>query len=139
MSKSVIGGLTAIAFVLITGAAAAQVLVDGLPTSGLPLQPPPAGVTVGEVIIEAPKLKERSRLGVEIMDASMSIAVPFGDLDLKTPGGIAELDHRVSVAADYVCQQLERRYPEGSPETRACAREAVRDARPQMIRARNSG
>ena len=139
MSKSVIGGLTVAAFVLIAGAAAAQVLVDGLPTSGLPLQPPPQGVTVGEVIIEAPKLRERSRLGVEMMDLSMSVAVPYGDLDLKTPGGANELDRRITLAADYVCKQLERRYPEGSPETRACAREAVRDTRPQVIRARNSG
>ncbi len=139
MSKSMMGGLAAVAFVLIAGGAAAQVLVDGLPTSGLPLQPPPEGVTVGEVIIEAPKLRERSRLGVEIMDASMSVAVPFADLDLATPGGVTELDRRVSAAADYVCKQLERRYPEGSPETRACAREAVRDARPQMIRARSRG
>lgn len=139
MSKSVIGGLAAAAFVLLAGAADAQVLVDGLPTSGLPLQPPPEGVTVGEVIIEAPKLRERSRLGVEIMDASMSVGVPFRDLDLKTSAGLAELDRRISLAAGYVCGQLERRYPEGSPETRACAREAVRDARPQVIRARNRG
>jgi UrcA family protein len=138
MSKSVIGGLAA-AFVLVAGAAAAQGVVDGLPTSGLPLQPPPQGVTVGEVIIEAPKLRERSRLGVEMMDLSMSVAVPYGDLDLKTPGGATELDRRITLAADYVCKQLERRYPEGSPETRACAREAVRDTRPQVIRARNSG
>lgn len=138
MPKFVIGGFAA-ALLLIASAATAQTLVDGLPTSGLPLQPPPQGVTVGEVIIEAPKLRERSRLGVEIMDASMSIAVPFGDLDLASPSGVAELNQRVVVAADYVCKQLERRYPEGSPETRACAREAVRDARPQMVRARNSG
>jgi UrcA family protein len=131
----------AAAFTLIAGAALAQprsIPEKDLPQSGLPLQPPPEGATVGEVIIEAPKIVERSRLGIVSAEVSMSVRVPYGDLDMRSADGAAELDRRIKVAADYVCDQLERRYPQGSPETFYCAKEAVRGTRPQVIKARNA-
>lgn len=137
MSQSAFRTLAlAAALTLTAGAAMAQRPSD-LPDSGLPLQPPPAGVTVGEVIIEAPKVVERSRMGVVSMDVSMSVRVPFGDLDMHTPDGVTELNRRVVVAANYVCEQLDRKYPEGSPEKFYCAKEAVSGAKPQVIRASN--
>ena len=132
--------LAAAALALTAGAAAAQgrtLPEKDLPQSGLPLQPPPEGSTVGEVVIEAPKFVERSRMGVISAEVSMSVRVPYGDLDMRSAEGAAELDRRIQVAADYVCDQLERRYPQGSPETFYCAKEAVRGTRPQVIKARN--
>ena len=130
MSRS---ALVAAVLALTGGAALAQ----SLEPSNLPLQPPPADSTVGEVSIEAPKIIERSRLGVVTLEATMSVRVPYGDLDLKTPQGSAELDRRVRVAANSVCDQLERRYPEGSPERFWCTKNAIAGTRPQVIKARN--
>lgn len=133
--------LLAAALTLTAGAASAQsrtIPEKDLVQSGLPLQPPPEGATVGEVVIEAPKFVERSRLGIVSAEVSMSVRVPYGDLDMKSEDGAAELDRRIQVAADYVCGQLERRYPQGAPETFYCAKDAVRGTRPQVIKARNT-
>jgi UrcA family protein len=107
------------------------------PTSGLPLQPPPPGLTVGEVVIEAPKVVERQRYGVVGQEVLMSVRVSYADLDMKTPAGAATLDQRVKDAANYVCKQLDRRYPVGDPDSFYCAKNAVVDAKPQVIKARS--
>jgi UrcA family protein len=124
----------AAALTLTAGAALAQ---GDPPQSGLPLQPPPPGATVGEVVIEAPKVVERTRYGVVGQEILMSVRVPYGDLNMASPEGVAELDHRITVAANYVCNQLDRRYPDGAPEAFYCAKNAVIDAKPQVIKARN--
>jgi UrcA family protein len=107
-------------------------------TSGLPLQPPPADAVVGEVVIESPKVVERTRYGVIGQEILMSVRVSYADLDMRTADGAAELDRRVNVAANYVCEQLDRRYPEGAPEVFYCAKNAVSGAKPQVIKARNT-
>jgi UrcA family protein len=117
------------------GAALAQ---RAPPTSGLPLQPPPADAVVGEVVIEAPKVVERQRYGTIGQEISMSVRVSYADLNMQSPDGAAELDRRVNVAANYVCEQLDRRYPEGAPEVFYCAKNAVNGAKPQVIKARNT-
>lgn len=106
-------------------------------TSGLPLQPPPADAVVGEVVIQAPKVVERSRYGVIGQEILMSVNVSYADLDMRSPEGATELDRRVKVAANYVCTQLDRRYPEGHPEAFYCAKSAVDGAKPQVIQARS--
>ena len=63
--------------------------------------------------------------------------VPYDDLDMRTPAGVAELDARVAKAAAYVCDQLDKQYPEGSPETFYCTKNAIAGAKPQVIKARN--
>jgi UrcA family protein len=107
-------------------------------TSGLPLQAPPADAVVGEVVIEAPRVVERQRYGTIGQEISMSVRVPYGDLNMQSPDGVAELDRRINVAANYVCEQLDRRYPEGAPEVFYCAKNAVSGAKPQVIKARNT-
>jgi len=69
---------------------------------------------------------------------SLSVRVPYNDLDMHTPTGVAELDRRVSAAAAYVCAQLERKYPDGSPERFYCAKNAIAGAKPQVIKAHNA-
>jgi UrcA family protein len=127
----------ALAAVLVFSATAA--LAQRAPrTSGLPLQPPPADAVVGEVVIEAPKVVERQRYGTIGQEISMSVRVSYADLNMQSPDGVAELDRRIKVAANYVCTQLDRRYPEGAPELFYCAKNAVNGAEPQVIKARNT-
>jgi UrcA family protein len=127
--------LLSAAFALAASAALAQ---SAPPTSGLPLQAPPADAVVGEVVIESPKVVERTRYGVIGQEVLMSVRVSYADLDMQSAGGVAELDRRVNVAANYVCEQLDRRYPEGAPELFYCAKNAVNGAKPQVIKARNT-
>lgn len=136
MSKSLLQS-TVLAALLATAAASTALAQRDPPQSGLPLQPPPAGLTVGEVVIEAPKVVERQRYGTIGQEVLMSVRVSYADLDMATPDGVAELDRRVSEAAKYVCGQLDRRYPQGDPDSFYCAKNAVSDAKPQVIQARN--
>ena len=97
------------------------------------IQPPPAGSLLSGVEVSVPKVIERTRYGVTTTEISMSVHVPYGDLDMRTPGGVKALDKRVAEAATYLCVQLERIYPDGSPERSDCARRAIGDAQPQVI------
>jgi UrcA family protein len=111
---------------LIGGAAQAQ---------NLPL--PTADSTVDGVTITAPRVVERNRDGVTGQEITMSVRVPFRDLDLKTPQGSAELDARVRKAATYVCTRLSSMYPDGFPDDLGCEKNAVSGAAPQIIKAKN--
>ncbi len=86
------------------------------------------------MVIEAPKFIERSRMGVVSQEVSMSVRVPFRDLDMRSAGGRAELDRRIKVAANYVCDQLDRRYPDGSPEAFYCTKAAIAGTKPQVVK-----
>ena len=64
---------------------------------------------------------------------SASIPVPYSDLDLAREADASEMDRRVHLAADLVCQQLDKRYPptqypllEGYSGAE-CARQAAMD------------
>lgn len=101
--------------------------------------PLPEGSVLEPLVVEPPKVIERTRYGVVLQEQTMSLRVPYDDLDMGSPAGVAELDRRVAEAAELICRRLEIALPEGSPERYFCEREAVRGARPQVIRARNSG
>ena len=103
------------------------------------LQPPPADSTLTGVTVSVPKVVETTRYGVVSSIATISVRVPYGDLDMKSAAGIAELDRRVDEAGKYVCRQLDILYPVGTPEEFYCAREAVRGAQAQVIKARAEG
>jgi UrcA family protein len=100
--------------------------------------PPPDSVLNG-VEITAPKTISRERYGVVDQLVNMSVKVPYSDLDMRSPAGIAELDKRVKLAANYVCDQLSAMYPVGSPDDFYCAKQAIGDAQPQVIKAHGPG
>lgn len=129
--NSALAGL-ALGLTLVGGASALT------PPGGL-LQPPPADSSLTGVTVSVPKVVETTRYGVVSSLATISVRVPYGDLDMKSPAGVAELDRRIDQAGKYVCHQLEVLYPVGSPEEFYCAKEAVRSAEPQIIRARADG
>jgi UrcA family protein len=96
----------------------------------------PDDPTVTTVEVTVPRVITGSRIGMPTTEYRMSKRVPYGDLDMATAAGVAELNRRVEEAADYVCDRLEQLNPAGEPEKYSCAREAVRDARPQVVAAR---
>lgn len=131
--RSVIAGLTALGLVW-GGAAQAQ---DEAPVERI--RPPPDSAVISGVTVSVPKVVERTRYGVVTKELSMSARVPFRDLDMRTPAGVAELDRRVAEAADYICRQLEIMYPDGTPEEYYCVRQAIGEAQPQVLLARSPG
>ena len=104
-----------------------------------PPKPPPADSVLSGVTVTAPKTIEQNRDGVTSQIVKMSVRVPYGDLDMRTPAGVATLNQRVREAANYVCGQLENMYPTGSPEEFYCAKQAIGDAQPQVIKASSPG
>jgi UrcA family protein len=46
------------------------------------------------------------------MMISASLPVPYGDLNLTQTPGVDEFTRRIHVAAQIVCQQLDRKYPQ---------------------------
>jgi UrcA family protein len=90
----------------------------------------------GQVVVTTPRTVEKNEDGVWLQEVKMSVHVPYGDLDMQSTAGVAELNKRVAKAADYVCKKLEFLYPQGSPETFDCAKNAVADTEPQLVKAR---
>ena len=92
--------------------------------------------TSEEIVIEAPRHRERSEFGAPIRTEALSRPVRFDDLDLSTPYGAHELRDRVRYTARALCRELDRRYPitvsDGQPD---CYRAAVDDAMYQADRA----
>jgi UrcA family protein len=110
------------------------VMAGGLLVSGAAFaQKPPPFIELDSVTVTSPKTIERNRDGVISQVVSMSVRVPYFDLDMRTAQGVAELNKRVGQAADYVCETLAFRYPTGDPEPFYCAKQAVGDAKPQLV------
>jgi UrcA family protein len=135
LCKGALVGAAALGLVL-GGAAHAQ---NQGTTPAAAIQPPPADSMISGVTVSVPKIVETQRYGAVSQEISMSVRVPFGDLDMRSAEGVATLNKRVADAADYVCLQLERMYPVGAPERFYCVKEAVGDASPQVVRARAGG
>jgi UrcA family protein len=121
------------------GVANAQRVANPQPARTEGLLQPPEDSTLTGVTVSVPKVVETTRYGLVLSEATISVRVPYGDLDMKTAAGVTELDARVSRAGNYVCEQLERLYPTGYPEQATCSREAIRGAGPQVIKARSDG
>jgi UrcA family protein len=62
----------------------------------------------------------------------VSMAVPYGDLNLASPQGIAELDARVKRAVESVCGDIDVKNLAGNEAVRACRDAASKDAFAQV-------
>ena len=58
----------------------------------------------------------------------MTSRVGYSDLDLSTPDGVATLEKRISAAATDVCDALGKAYPDTTPGTAKCAKNATEKA-----------
>ena len=59
---------------------------------------------------------------------SLARRVSYGDLNMNTPTASAELERRISDAAADVCKRLDERFPDATPNGRACIETTVKDA-----------
>lgn len=80
------------------------------------------------------KALTRSPIGAPIKEVSISYKVSAADLDLTTSAGKAELEKRVTAAANSACKEIDR-LALGNPTTpdnAACAKAAVKTAMEQV-------
>lgn len=98
--------------------------------------PPPAPYATEQpdsVIVVAPRYRnDHNHLNVPPENVSLSQAVRYDDLDLRSRGGARELRRRVRIVADQVCGQLIDQYPVGVDPDSTCYRNAVAEARPRV-------
>ena len=66
--------------------------------------------------------------GSPVHIVSLARRVSYGDLTMNTPTASAELERRISNAAVEVCKRLDERFPDATPNGRACIETAVKDA-----------
>ena len=66
--------------------------------------------------------------GSPVHVVSLARRVSYGDLNLNTPTASAELERRISDAAVDVCKRLDERFPDATPNGRACIETTVKDA-----------
>jgi UrcA family protein len=74
----------------------------------------PAPEPTEQVTVFAPYLVQKAFVGPTrspVQVITISRAVSYHDLDLKTEAGAASLEARVKQAADDICRELDRRYP----------------------------
>ena len=81
-----------------------------------------------EVLIRARPLGRSTTTGAPIRRVTTSRVVDYRDLDIDSPWGARELHWRIVRAAHDACDELDDRYPIGSPDVDGCVSEAVRDA-----------
>src|SRR5262245_20520541 len=107
---------------VLAGAAMAQ---DTVTTAALAA----ASVTQsdGLVVTGKPFISHIQKVGRNAGDTTMSLqqSVSYADLDLRRSGDVDELWRRIGAAADGLCAQLEREFPDGVEPGRGCIREAV--------------
>jgi UrcA family protein len=66
--------------------------------------------------------------GSPVHVVSLARRVSYGDLNLNTPTASAELERRINDAAVDVCTKLDERFPDATPNGRACIETTVKDA-----------
>jgi UrcA family protein len=67
----------------------------------------------------------RSSSGIPIVNVSLSYTVTAVGLDLASLAGAREFEKRVADAAMAACKEISQRYPDSSPDDRACAKAAT--------------
>lgn len=103
-----------------------------------PYGPPPGYEDANEnVEVTAPRIHtdRTQRLNGPLEKISMSTAVPYSDLDLRTREGARELRHRVRDAAWNICMQLADAYPVYQANGTSCYRSAYENG---MVRANSA-
>lgn len=91
-----------------------------------------------EVVTVVPPRRgpERDEIGAPVEYVSLSKAVPYGDLDLRTRRGVRELRYRINFTAISLCGRLNTMYPitdgESWPVDQPCYENAIHEANYQV-------
>jgi UrcA family protein len=114
---------------LTAGAAAVVFMVSGIA----------AAQNAKEVKIQAQRVineKVIARItgGGKIIELTLSYPVSFGDLDITSVRGAAELEKRVKDAARAACEEIGSKYPGATPSDRVCAQKAATKAMDEVRR-----
>jgi len=88
----------------------------------------PEGITITAKALPTVKSKEN-----HVIEISLSYVVSASDLDLATDSGAQALEQRMHNAADAVCKEIGRQYPNSWPSDKACAKAAVDRAMPKAL------
>ena len=91
--------------------------------------------TGDEVVVSAPRYRERGEYGAPIETVAMSRDVRFDDLDLTTDEGVRALQGRIRGTARALCRELEVMHPVAAPNNPPCYDAAVDDAMAQADQA----
>ncbi len=75
-------------------------------------------------VIDA-KVVGRSSTGIPERNLSLTTVVSVAGLDLATNSGAKEAEKRVSDAALSGCREIGQKYPDATPDDRACAKSAT--------------
>jgi UrcA family protein len=91
------------------------------------------GQPMEEVLVEASPIVRSSQVTLGNNQpwkytVMMSSRVGYSDLDLSTPDGVVALEKRVNAAATEVCDALGKAYPDTTPGTAKCAKNATEKA-----------
>ena len=71
--------------------------------------------TSEHITVPSPFTVSKTNIGpTHTTTVTVSQAVPYGDLDLRTGEGMTKLEGRVKQAATGVCRELDRRYPKAT-------------------------
>jgi len=125
---SLICGATLTAFPQISGAQDSPVTPPNSPAvSGAS----PAGSSPEIIEVDAPRLLKADdypRTNGSLQKISLEGPVRYGDLDLRTDGGVAELRTRISAEAADICAHLAQLYPVYQAAGATCVKTAIDDA-----------
>ncbi len=84
------------------------------------------GSVSGLTVIAPRQIGRDAATGAAIERVSMQADIHYSDLDLKSAKGAAEFEKRVRESAKAMCEELEKNYPVGTPDSITCTNEAVR-------------
>jgi UrcA family protein len=94
-------------------------------------------VTVTSKRVVTTKPVGHTASGVPIVYVSMTYGVSTYGLDLRAHSGALELEKRAREAAQAACKELGRLYRDSTPADAECAKEAFKNAKPQIDEAVN--
>jgi len=100
---------------------------------------PTKSTELGAITVVAPRItyQQVRRVGGSVIPKEITLIqktteVKYGDLDLAQKTDRHELEDRIASAANGVCEELAREFPDGEPDTTICARRAANDAMAQL-------
>lgn len=99
---------------------------------------------LSEITVQAKRLVStqvvgRTSSGIPILSISLSYGVSLKDLDVLSPAGMQAAEKRIEEAALSACEDLGHRYPDATPDDKACAKDAAKRATVELHKRAQAG